>query len=402
MKVVEINSTIKGSTGGIMLRIAENVRAAGDEVYTFSEIRKGVEAPLGHSFFGCRLENLAHRAYSVLTGISGTGSRRGTKKLLQALDNIKPDIIHLHNLHGWYINIPMLFDYIRQNQIKTVWTLHDCWAFTAQCSHFTMEKCEKWKTGCYDCPRYRKYPYTLVDRTDRMWPLKKRWFSGIKNLTIVTPSKWLADLVAQSFLKDYDVKVINNGIDLEIFKPTPSNFREKHGLQNKKIILGASTSWGYAKGLDTFASLAKILPDEYKIVLVGTTDKIDKDLPKNILSIHRTDSPRELAEIYTAADVFVNPTREDTFPTVNIEAIACGLGVVTFCTGGSPESVTDETGIVVEYNNLEELEKAVILACQSDRLNKVECIENAQQYSAKEKFVEYVRLFKKIMRKENS
>ena len=141
MKVVEINSTIKGSTGGIMLRIAENVRAAGDEVYTFSEIRKGVEAPLGHSFFGCRLENLAHRAYSVLTGISGTGSRRGTKKLLQALDNIKPDIIHLHNLHGWYINIPMLFDYIRQNQIKTVWTLHDCWAFTAQCSHFTMEKC---------------------------------------------------------------------------------------------------------------------------------------------------------------------------------------------------------------------------------------------------------------------
>lgn len=398
MKVVEINSTIKGSTGGIMLRIAENVRAAGDEVYTFSEIRKGVEAPLGHSFFGCRLENLAHRAYSVLTGISGTGSRRGTKKLLQALDNIKPDIIHLHNLHGWYINIPMLFDYIRQNQIKTVWTLHDCWAFTAQCSHFTMEKCEKWKTGCYDCPRYRKYPYTLVDRTDRMWPLKKKWFSGIKNLTIVTPSKWLADLVAQSFLKDYDVKVINNGIDLEIFKPTPSNFREKHGLQNKKIILGASTSWGYAKGLDIFASLAKILPDEYKIVLVGTTDKIDKDLPKNILSIHRTDSPRELAEIYTAADVFVNPTREEVLGLVNIESQACGTPVIMYRTGGSPETINKDTGNIVDSNDIDHLSNKIKMVCMDKMDCQVKCIEQARKFDKRIKYNDYKNLYMSILK----
>ena len=172
MKVVEINSGVRGSTGTIMLSIADLVRSCGGEAYTFSEKKPGV-APSGHQFFGTKIENLFHRGVSVLSGISGKGSKVGTKKLLKQIDAIQPDILHFHNLHGWYVNLPMLFDYVKTHNLKTVWTLHDCWGFTAQCSHFTMEKCEKWKTGCYDCPRYRIYPYTFVDRTDKMCPCGK-------------------------------------------------------------------------------------------------------------------------------------------------------------------------------------------------------------------------------------
>ena len=398
MKVVEINGVMRGSTGSIMLSIADNIRDAGGEAYTFSEVKKQMVVPVGHSFFGNRFENLIHRIYSVLTGISGTGSKRGTRKLLQKIDSINPDIIHLHNLHGWYINLPMLFDYIRKNKVKTVWTLHDCWAFTAQCSHFTMENCEKWKSGCYACPRYRKYPYTFVDRTDRMWTLKKKWFSGIKDLTIVTPSKWLADLVAQSFLKDYDVKVINNGINLEIFKPAPNTIREKYGLQNKKIVLGVSTSWGYAKGLDIFVSLSKSLPDDYKIILVGTTEKIDKQLPDNILSIHRTESPQELAEIYTAADVFVNPTREEVLGLVNIEAQACGTPVIMYNTGGSPETIDKETGYIIDNNDVDDLLNMIMLVCLEKKDLKEKCIEQSKKFDKNNKYNEYRELYVSVLK----
>jgi glycosyltransferase involved in cell wall biosynthesis len=292
-----------------------------------------------------------HRGVSVFTGISGKGSKAGTKALLKEIDAIKPDIIHLHNLHGWYINLPMLFDYIKKNNIKTVWTLHDCWGFTAQCSHFTVENCNKWRTGCYNCPRYRIYPYTFVDRTDKMWKLKKEWFYGVQNLTIITPSKWLCDLTKQSFLGEYDVRVINNGINLDVFKPADSDFREKYGLQDKKIVLGVASSWSDRKGLDVFKELSQSLGEEYRVVLVGTNDVIDKTLPSNIISIHRTYNQTELAEIYTAADVFVNPTREETFGLVNVEAIACGTPVVTFDVGGTPETVNENTGIVVKFKS---------------------------------------------------
>ena len=255
MRVVIINSVTRGSTGKIMLNIADTVRNNGDIAYTFSEYRRNSNIPEMHRYFGSRIENLFHRGFSVITGISGLGSCIGTRKLLREIDKLSPDVLHLHNLHGWYINIPMLFDYIRIRKIKTIWTLHDCWGFTAQCSHFTMEKCDKWKTGCYDCPRYCLYPYTWVDQTRKMWRLKKEWFSGIQDLTIVTPSEWLANLVKQSFLKEYPIKVINNGIDLTVFKPTESNFRDKYGLQGKKIVLGVASGWTYRKGLDVFVEL---------------------------------------------------------------------------------------------------------------------------------------------------
>lgn len=397
MKVVEINSGFRGSTGTIMLSIADLVCSYGGEAYTFSETKPGV-VPIGHQFFGTKFENLFHRGVSVFSGISGKGSKRGTSQLLKSIDEIKPDILHLHNLHGWYINLPMLFDYIKKNNIRTVWTLHDCWGFTAQCSHFTIEKCEKWKTGCYSCPRYRLYPYTFVDRTDKMWQLKKEWFTGVKHMTIVTPSKWLCNLVKQSFLSEYNVKVINNGINLDIFKPTESDFREKYSLQDKKIVLGVASGWNDRKGLDVFIELSKRLDGEkYQIVLIGTDDTVDKKLPKNIISIHRTQDQTELAEIYTASDLFVNPTREEVFGLVNVETLACGTPVVTFRTGGSPEIIDDTCGSVVDLNDMEAFEKEIRRICEDKPYSKENCLNRAQRYNMEDKFKEYFELFTEIL-----
>ena len=173
------------------------------------------------------------------------------------MEKIKPDLVHCHNLHGWYLNLPLFFRYIKKHHIPVVWTLHDCWALTGQCPHFTISKCEKWKTGCHDCPYpHNEYPQTIVDRSKEMWNLKKKWFTGVENMTIVTPSQWLADLVKQSYLKEYPVQVINNGIDLTVFKPTESTFRAKYHLENKYIILGVSLGWNYKKGLDVFVELS--------------------------------------------------------------------------------------------------------------------------------------------------
>ena len=397
MRIVQINSVPSGSTGNIMRNIAQVVRDMGGEAYTFSEAKKGIVSPFGHFYFGDPIENIAHRLYSVTTGISGTGSQKGTKELIRQITEINPDVIHLHNLHGWYINVPMLFDYIRESNIKTIWTLHDCWGFTAQCSHFIIEKCDKWKTGCYDCPRYKIYPYTWVDKTYNMWNLKKEWFSKIQDLTIVTPSQWLANLVKQSYLKEYPIKVINNGIDLSVFKPTESNFREKFDLQGKKIVLGVASGWTYRKGLDVFIYLFQNLdPSVYKIVLVGTDKKVDERLPKGVISIHKTLNQKELAEIYSAADVFVNPTREENYPTVSMEALACGTPVVTFNTGGSPEIIDKKTGVVVEYGNIFEIKNAVLCILEDGRMKTDDCIHRSKMFDAARTYCEYVDLYNNL------
>ena len=394
MRIVQINSVPKGSTGNIMRNIAQVVRDMGGEAYTFSERKKGIDSPFGHFYFGDPIENIFHRLYSVTTGISGTGSKKGTKELIRQITEINPDVIHLHNLHGWYINVPMLFDFIRESRIKTIWTLHDCWGFTAQCSHFIIEKCDKWKTGCYDCPRYRLYPYTWVDKTQKMYNYKKTWLTGVEDLTIVTPSEWLANLARQSFLKDYQIKVINNGINLSVFKPTPSEFREKNELVNKKVILGVASGWTNRKGLDVFVELFyRLNPNAYRIVLVGTDKKVDERLPKGIISIHRTQNQKELAEIYTAADIFVNPTREENYPTVNMEAIACGTPVVTFDTGGSKEMLNDNVGSFVPTGDVDALEHEIIRICNA-QLNQADFEMMAAYYDEKRRFEEYVILYR--------
>lgn len=397
MKIIEINSVCRGSTGKIMLGTASYARAQGHTVYTFSRKKKEASPCDGHAFFGLQAENMLSRAVSIFSGYSENGSILGTLRLIREIKRIQPDVLHLHNLHGWYLNLPMLTAYIRKHNIPVVWTLHDCWGFTAQCSHFTIEKCDKWQTQCHDCPRYRIYPYTYVDRTQQMYRLKRKWMTGLPSLTVVTPSHWLAGLVRQSFLKEYPVEVIHNGIDLSVFQPTPSNFREEHGIEQKHIVLGVASGWTERKGLDVFVELSKRLdPQKYQIVLVGTDDTVDKQLPGNILSIHRTQNQTELAEIYTAADVFANPTKEEVLGLVNVESLACGTPVITFKSGGSPECIDETCGAVVECDDVASLESEICRMCESAPVDSKACIARAKKFDLRIMNKKYLSLYEKI------
>lgn len=398
MVIAEINTVNYGSTGKIMLSIAETAHRHGHKSYTFSRAWKQQKKPTaGHTYFGSFLENGLHHTLGTITGLDSCFSVLGTHALLKNIESAKPDIIHLHNLHGWYIDLPLLFKYIKIHQIPVVWTLHDCWSFTGHCPHFTMVKCDKWKTGCHHCPQYKEYPKTFVDNSCYMYRLKKKWFTGVENMTIVTPSEWLADLVRQSFFKEYPVKVIHNGIDLSVFRPTPGNFREKYGIGQKYIVLGVAFGWGKRKGLDVFVELSKRLdPQKYQIVLVGTDDTVDKQLPGNILSIHRTQDQAELAEIYTAADVFTNPTREEVLGLVNVESLACGTPVITFKSGGSPECIDETCGIVVECDDVDAMEAEICRICEESPYSTEACLKRAQAFDSNAKFREYIDLYEEF------
>lgn len=405
MRIASLNMVHNGSTGKIMLQIADMARDRGHLVKTYTPVKfsrkKKTMLPdiQNHLFWGSRSEACVHYYAGAILGKNGMFSSKGTKQLIRDLEEFKPDIIHLHNLHSFCINFQMLFEYIKKNNIKVIWTLHDCWTFTGHCPHFVLAKCDKWKTGCHHCPQPRVYPKMYLDTSKKMYELKKEWFCGVENMTIVTPSQWLADLVKQSFLKDYPVKVINNGIDLSVFKPIESDFREKYGLVNKKIVLGVSFGWGYRKGLDVFVELAKRLSDDYIIVLVGTDANTDSALPENIISIHRTDNQTELAKIYTAADVFVNPTREEVFGLVNVEALACETPVVTFKTGGSPECIDENCGSVVEVDDVDAMEKEIIRICEEKPYSNSACLERAKTFDMNDRFNEYVELYGEVCEK---
>ena len=337
MKIVQINSVPNGSTGKIMMSIHNELLNRGYDSYVVWG--RGRKSNCNREIYmNDKIGTYFHALYTRLTGKNGFGSKRTTKKLLHKLDDIKPDVIHLHNIHGYYINIELLFNYIKENNIRVIWTLHDCWAFTGQCSHFERINCKKWKKQCYDCQLINYYPKSYIDNSRWNYNKKRELFSGI-NMSIVSPSEWLAHLVNKSFLNKYDVFVINNGINIGVFKPTQSDFRNKYGLQNKKIILGVSSVWNRAKGYYDFIELSKLLDDTYKIVMVGLNEKQLKEIPLNILGIKRTENQSELAGLYSTADVFFNPTYEDNYPTVNLEAIACGTPVLTYDTGGSIEFV---------------------------------------------------------------
>lgn len=399
MRIVQINGGAKGSTGKIMMGIAEIARAQGHEVMCASPItttNRDAGEDCGYYRIGTFNSRRINVALARITGFNGCFAWFETYKLLKKIDEFKPDIIHLHNLHDSYINLPMLFSYIKKHNVPTVWTLHDCWAFTGQCPYFTMVNCEKWKNGCYDCPQYKEYPSTMYDNTKRMWKLKRKWFTGVENMTIVTPSKWLAELVRKSYLKEYPVKVINNGIDLEIFKPTPCDDMKGGGNLNKFIVLFVSFGWSVYKGLDIIVELSKQLTDRYQIVVVGSDDKTDALLTDNVISIHRTQDQEQLAKIYSAADVFANPTREEMFGMVNIEALACGTPVVTFRTGGSPECIDAKSGIVVEKNDIEGMKNAITQICEKQLFRKIDCVNRARVFEGVKKYEEYIELYEKI------
>lgn len=401
MKVLQINSVCGiGSTGRIATDIHQILTEQGHESY----IAYGRDLPkncdtsikIGNTF-----DNYTHVVLTRVFDKHGFGSKKSTKEFIREVELLDPDIIHLHNIHGYYINIEMLFDYLKRANKPVIWTLHDCWSFTGHCAYFDYSGCSKWKTGCHDCPDKKGYPTSMiVDNSKSNYQKKKELFSGIKNMTIVTPSKWLANLVKESYLREYPVMVINNGIDLNTFKPTQSNFREKYNLTDKFIILGVANVWDRRKGFEYFIELSAKLERDEVIVLVGLTEQQKKQLPHNIIGITRTTDIQELAGIYTTADIFVNPTLEDNFPTTNLEALACGTPVITFDTGGSVECIDESCGFVVKKGGIDEVFKIIqMIKSKEQTFFTQNLLERANTlYDKGKKYEGYIELYRKIMK----
>lgn len=349
-----INTVPNGSTGGIMMKEHRELLSAGKESYAFWG--RGREAEKSNEMkFASDAEVKLDVLQTRIDGKAGFHSKNATKRLLSRLDEIKPDVVHLHNLHGYYVNIEMLFNWLANHNCKVEWTLHDCWSFTGHCAYFTYAKCAQWKEHCAysrPCSQLNTYPKTF-SKSSCSWNYeeKNHLFNLVpaERMKLITPSQWLADLVGESFLKDFPVEVRHNTIDTDVFKPIPSDFRERYGIGDRFMILGVASPWTERKGLSDFVRLAGQLDsDKYVIVLVGLSEKQVEELPKGIVGLTRTESREELAGIYSTADVFFNPTTEDNFPTVNLEAEACGTSVVTYDTGGCSETVKREGSRVVD------------------------------------------------------
>ncbi|CAH1211455.1 D-inositol-3-phosphate glycosyltransferase [Paenibacillus allorhizoplanae] len=397
MRVLQINSVCGvGSTGRIATDIHQMVIEQGDESYI--AYGRGLPKNCGTATrIGTRYDNFVHVALTRIQDKHGFGSRNVTENFINWVKELDPDIIHLHNIHGYYINVELLFDYLKEANKPVVWTLHDCWAFTGHCAYFDFVSCNKWESGCFDCPEKKSYPTSFyIDNSKDNFLKKKNIFTGVKNLTVVTPSKWLAETAKKSFLSEYTITVINNGIDLDIFKPVSNDFRTRYNLKDKFIILGIASIWDRRKGLEHFMEISKKISLDEVIVLVGLSKKQIKGLPNNILSISKTNNAKELAEIYSASDIFVNPTMEDNFPSTNLEAMACGLPVVTFNTGGSAECVDEECGISVSRGDINELLNAIKVIKEKTKASYTQkCQEKARRFYNKDiKFNEYINIYR--------
>lgn len=393
MKVVQINATCGvGSTGKICVGISQLLSREKIENYIlYSSLGNGCKEGIKCSADKyIKLQALKSRVF----GNYGFNSKKATGKIINEIQRIDPDVVHLHNIHGHDCDLEMLLEYFRENKTKLIWTFHDCWTFTGYCTYFSMSGCDKWKDQCGGCPQKKTYSW-FFDKSSELFQKKKKLFEGL-DLTIVTPSKWLADMVKESFLKKYPVQVIYNGIDLETFRPQSEKFRREYGLENKKIVLGVSVEWGERKGLDVFNTMAQKLSDEYQIVLVGTNPQVDKMLAENIISIHRTENQQKLAEIYTAADVFANPTRDEVLGLVNIESLACGTPVVTFESGGSPECIDETCGITVKCDDTEDMIRQIEKICSEKPFSEKDCIRYAENFDKEKNFGKYVELYKEI------
>lgn len=362
MKVFQINTCGNLSTGGLAVEIARGLIRRGDDsivAYARNEIAQDVPCyKIGNQF-----DVLFHAVMTRLTDRTGFFSKNATCKLIDEIKGYNPDIIQLHNLHGYYLNIQMLFDFLKEYQKPVVWTLHDCWAFTGHCAYFDYVQCEKWKEECYKCPNRLQYPKSFIDNASENYEKKKNLFTSVTNLTLVVPSVWLMERVEKSFLQSFPVKVVYNGIDLEQFnyEVKKMQFRQKNHIDDKIIILGVASVWSERKGLETFVQLSKRLPEPYRIVLVGLNAKQKKKLPPNIIGIERVESKKELAEIYADADIFLNPSKEETFGLTTIEALACGTYSIVLRDTACAEIAELNGGKVVD-GTIESIERAIYSA----------------------------------------
>lgn len=382
MKLLQINSTLGvGSTGRIVEDLGAFVVAnVGESIVAFGRsARKSKSKTLK---IGSKLDQLNHLVQTRAFDTHGFHSKRATAKLLNQILEINPDVIHLHNLHGYYLNVELLFDFLKRYGKPVVWTLHDCWAFTGHCCYYERVGCDKWKTQCHTCPLSFLYPESIgLDNSKNNFIRKKASFQGLDNLTIVTVSTWLESQVKQSFLKEYPVQTIYNGIDMDVFKPKDQTYsKNKLGLSASKIILGVANEWSDGKGLRIFLEVAKFLDDDYQIVLIGLREKQIKSLPGNILGYQKTKNVEELVDFYDAADVFVSPSIAETFGMVVAEALACGTPCVVNDSSALPELVSPEVGEIVADLDPQKFLKSIQYIITQGKVNYSEnCRLRAEQ-----------------------
>jgi len=393
LKVLQINTVVNsGSTGRIAEDIGKTLISKGHESYiAFGRGNQKSASKLIK--IGSKLDFYLHVVRSLFTDRHGFGSKRATRNFLKQIDVINPDAIGLHNIHGYYLNVEILFKYIKEKNIPVIWTFHDCWPFTGHCSYNT--DCD----NCKNCQR--KYPTSVfLNQVTRNYKDKELIFNKVNKLQIITPSIWLKDLVKQSFLK-YTVQCINNGIDLNQFQHSENykKLKEKLHLQNKKIILGVASTWDKRKGLSDFIQLALLLDTCYQIILIGLTSKQIQGLPKNITGVQRTESIAELANFYSMADVYINPTHKDNFPTTNIESLACGTPVITYNTGGSPEAIDAITGKIIKKGDVKGLRHAIQdLALHSQEHYAKVCRTRAEQlFNKEDRYLDYLKLYERLI-----
>lgn len=403
-KILQINSVVNaGSTG----RIAEGIGQVAINFGWKSYIAYGRFANPSQSELikiGSKWDVYSHILQTRLFDKHGLASKRATKKFIQQIEQIKPDIIHLHNIHGYYLNYPILFEYLSKTNIPVVWTLHDCWAFTGHCAHWAFTGCDRWKSGCNGCIQQKGYPSSwFKDSSAQNYEDKRNAFTSVSNITFVPVSDWLGNFIPDTFMKGYAIYRIYNGIDLSVFQPQnkKEEIFQQYRIVTKYCVLAVTNVWTVSKGYNDLKKISSLLGNDYTLLMVGVNEKQQKELPTHIKGILRTENITQLADLYAVADVFVNPTYADSFPTTNLEALACGTPVITYRTGGSPEAISSETGLVVEQGDIQGLVKAIEKICQKgkDTYSKA-CRDRAVQYFNKEeRFQEYVDLYNQILSK---
>lgn len=382
MKVLMINSLCGvRSTGRICTDLAQMLEERGHQ--TKIAYGRGV-VPEKFQKYAVRIGSewavKLHGLKARLTGASGFGSTAATKRFIRWVEEYDPDVIHLHNLHGYYLNVEILFKYLRESGKPVLWSFYDCWSFTGHCAHFDYNRCNKWQEGCERCPHLREYPQSYIDTTAANYAKKRTLFTGIPNLQLIVPSKWMQSMVEKSYMKDYPCHVLPNGIDLAQFYPRENAVKEHFGIGGQKLVLGVSSVWHDKKGLAHCNRLAQVLDKaQYRIMLVGGNDK-NKWIDPSILRVEHTDSIDELCRIYTAADVFINPTLQETQGLTTVEAFACGTPAVVFNAGGAAECVDDTCGIIVPKDDTDALQAAIEKVCGEKPFTSEACLKKAEAY----------------------
>lgn len=400
-KLLQINCTANvGSTGRIAEEIGQQSLIKGWESY----IAYGRSKYISQSKIikvGNKFDLILHGIKSLLFDRHGLGSKHATKKFIKKIIEIKPDIIHIHNIHGYYINYQVLFDYLKTTNIPIVWTLHDCWSFTGHCAYFDFAKCNKWKKECGSCPQIGSYPRSLcLDQTKRNFKQKKELFNEVSNMTMIPVSYWLSSFLKDSFLKKYPIKTIHNGIDTDVFKPSCcDHVKAKYKIEHHFIILGVAHRWSPRKGLSDFIELSKQLTEKDVIILVGLNKKQQEQLPNNIIGITHTKNKEELAQLYTMADVYINPTMEDNFPTTNLETLSCGTPVITYKTGGTVEQVSENTGFIVDQGDINSLIGCINTIKQEGKMKYSKACRDwtISKFKKEDRYEEYIKIYDKLL-----